>query len=196
MTETVKLMEDLSIQSKDISSVLSIIGKIAQQTNLLSLNATVEAARAGKHGKGFAVVAGEVKELAARTAKATREIESMVSSFQENVNQIIKGVGINAGLNTTLDEMLGSSTKNIDGIIQSIQQISKMIEQASEATGQQAGAYHNIDESMGSINQSFYEMLESTDDLVQNGDDILKFTSYLQTILKKFDSTGQLQIEA
>jgi methyl-accepting chemotaxis protein len=196
MTKTVKLMEDLSIQSKEISSILSIIGKIAQQTNLLSLNATVEAARAGKHGRGFAVVAGEVKELAARTAKATQEIEGMVGSFQEGVNQIIKGVGVNADLNATLDEMLGSSTTNIDGIIKSIKQIAKMIEQTSEATRQQANAYANIDDSMGSINQAFYEILESTDDLVLNGDDILKFTGHLQTILNKFDKKDHLQIAA
>ena len=196
MTKTVKLMEDLSLQSKEISSILSIIGEIAKQTNLLSLNATVEAARAGKHGRGFAVVAGEVKGLAARTAKATQEIESMLGSFQESVNQIIKGVKVNADLNAILDEMLGSSTENIAGIIQSIQKASKMIEQASEATIQQADAYHNIDESMESINQAFYEMLESTDDLVQNGDDILKFTSYLQAILNKFGKTDQLQLKS
>lgn len=196
MTKTVELMENLSRQSKDISSILSIIGEIAQQTNLLSLNATVEAARAGKHGKGFAVVAGEVKELAARTAKATGEIESMVSAFQDSVNQIIKGVKVNADLSATLDEMLSSSTKNINDIIQSVQKVGKMIEQASEATRQQADAYHNIDDSMGSISQAFTEILDSTDDLVHNGDDILKFTSDLQGLLNKFDTRGQLQIEA
>lgn len=196
MSKTVKLMEDLTIQSKEIFSILSIIGKIAQQTNLLSLNATVEAARAGKHGRGFAVVAGEVKELAARTAKATQEIEDMVESFQEGVNQIIKGVRVNADLNATFDEMLGSSTTNIAGIIQSIQKISKMIEQTSDATRQQADAYENIDDSMGSINQAFYEILDGTDMLVKNGDDILKFTGHLQAILNKFDKKGHLQIAA
>ena len=196
MTKTVKLMENLSIQSKEISSILSIIGEIAQQTNLLSLNATVEAARAGRHGKGFAVVAGEVKELAARTAKATQEIEGMLSSFQQSVNQIIKGVGVNADLTATLDEMLGSSTTNVAGIIQSIQKISKMIEQTSDATRQQADAYENIDDSMGSINQAFYEILDSTDDLVLNGDNILKFTGHLQAILNKFDTKEHLQIGA
>lgn len=196
MTKTVKLMEDLRIQSKEISSILSIIGEIAQQTNLLSLNATVEAARAGKHGKGFAVVAGEVKELAARTAKATQEIEGMLGSFKESVSQIIGGVKLNADLNATLDDMLSGSTKNIDGIIQSIQKVSRMIEQVSEATKQQVEAYHNIDMSMGSINQAFYEMLDSTDDLVRNGDDILKFTSQLESIIRKFDKADLLQLRA
>jgi len=196
MDKTVKHMEDLNRQSKKISSILSIIGEIAQQTNLLSLNATVEAARAGKHGKGFAVVAGEVKELAARTGKATREIEGMLGAFQASVGQIISGVRLNAELNTVLDEMLGSSTKNINEILQSIEKVSRMIEQVSEATRQQVDAYHNIDVSMGSINQAFYEMLESTDDLVQNGDDILKFTGYLQNLIKKFDKSDQLKLTA
>jgi methyl-accepting chemotaxis protein len=120
----------------------------------------------------------------------------MVGSFQEGVNQIIKGVRVNADLNATLDEMLGSSTTNIDGIIKSIKQIVKMIEQTSEATMQQAGAYENIDESMGSINQAFYEILDGTDLLVKNGDDILKFTGHLQAILTKFDKKDHLQIES
>jgi len=186
-------MEGLSIQSKEILSILSIIGEIAQQTNLLSLNATVEAARAGKHGRGFAVVAGEVKELAARTAKATQEIESMLSSFQENVKQTIKGVKVNAELNVMLDEMLGSSTENVNEIIKSIEKVSRMIEQVSDATGQQVEAYHNIDVSMGSINHAFNEMLGSTDYLVRNGDDILRFTSHLQGIMKRVIMTEQLE---
>ena len=193
---TVKLMEDLSFQSKEISSILSIISEIAKQTNLLSLNAAVEAARAGKHGKGFAVVAGEVKELAARTAKATQEIESMLSDFQGNVNKVIKGVKVNAELNIMLDEMLGSSTKNINEIIQSIGKVSRMIEQVSEATKQQVEAYHNIDVSMGSISQAFNEMLVSTDYLVRNGDDILRFISHLQNIIKRFSSTEKLKLIA
>jgi methyl-accepting chemotaxis protein len=118
----------------------------------------------------------------------------MLAAFQGSVNQIIKGVKVNSELNTMLDDMLSSSTKNIDEIKQSIERVTKMIEQVSEATRQQVDAYHNIDVSMGSINQTFYDMLESTDDLVQNGDDILKFTSHLQTIIRKFDKKDQLQL--
>ena len=69
-----------------------------------------------------------------------------------------------------------------------------MIEQTSDATRQQADAYENIDDSMGSINQAFYEILDSTDDLVLNGDNILKFTGHLQAILNKFDTSDKLQI--
>ncbi len=191
VNKTVELMEGLNSQSKKISSILSMIGEIAQQTNLLSLNATVEAARAGKHGKGFAVVAGEVKDLAARTSKATKEIESMLSTFQVSVDQIIKGVKVNAELNIKLDEMLGSSTKNVNEIIQSIEKISKMIEYVSDATSQQVEAYRYIDDSMGSISQAFRELLESADYLVRNGDDIQNFTSQLHEIIKRFTLTEQ-----
>ena len=104
--------------------------------------------------------------------------------------------GVNSNLNATLNEMLGSSTTSIKGITQSSQKISKMIEQTSDVTRQQAEAYENIDQSMGSINQAFYERLEFTDDLVQNGDDILKFTGHLQSILSKFDTTDHLQIQS
>jgi len=196
VSKSVELMEELSSQSKKISSILSIIGEIAQQTNLLSLNATVEAARAGKHGKGFAVVAGEVKELATRTSKATQEIENMLSAFQVNVDQIIKGVKVNAELNIKLDKMLRNSTNNVNEIIQSIEKSSKMIEQVSEATRQQAEAYHNIDDSMGSISQAFRELLESADYLVRNGDDILSFTSHLKDIVKRFTTTEQLKAQS
>jgi methyl-accepting chemotaxis protein len=194
MDKSLKLMEDLHSQSKEILSILSIIGAIARQTNLLSLNATVEAARAGKHGKGFAVVAGEVKELAARTAQATQEIESMLDAFQGSVNQVIKEVRVNADLNTMFDDMLLGSTNNIKRITQSIDKVSRMIEQVSEATRHQVDAHHNIDASMGSISQAFHEMMESSDDLVRNGDDILKFSSHLQTIIRKFSRTEQLQL--
>lgn len=196
MGNTLKLMEDLGSQSMEISSILSIIGEIARQTNLLSLNATVEAARAGRHGKGFAVVAGEVKGLAARTATATREIENKLASFQESVSQIISGIKENSELNSELDDMLGTSIEKINEIIGSIEKISKMIEQVFEATNQQVRAYQDIDISMGSISQGFNEIIASTEDLVRNGDDILKFTSRLQASIKKFDRSEMLQISA
>jgi methyl-accepting chemotaxis protein len=196
MVNTLDLMEKLSKQSAEISSILAIIGEIAQQTNLLALNATVEAARAGKHGRGFAVVAGEVKELSVRTAKATQEIEEMVSAFQDDFKQTITGVEDHAAINQSLHEMMSSSSGSINEIITSINKISQMLEQVSGAAKDQVSAYHNIDVSMGSINQAFNEVLEGTDNLVNESDSILKFTSHLQSILQRFEKTTQLQLAA
>lgn len=194
MSNTLELMGKLSKQSADISSILAIIGKIAQQTNLLALNATVEAARAGKHGKGFAVVAGEVKELSLRTSKATKEIEAMVTAFQEDFKQTITGVEEHAAINEELYDMMSNSSDSVNEIIRRIKEISRMIQHVSGAAKDQVSAYHNIDVSMDSINQAFSDVLQGSDNLVNESDNILKFTSHLQTIMQRFEkTTNQLQ---
>jgi len=128
-TATGATMEKLKSAAQQISEVVGLISDIAEQTNLLALNATIEAARAGEAGKGFAVVASEVKNLATQTARATEDISAQVSGIQE-VTELAAG--------------------EINGILQIINEISETTSSVAAAVEEQAAATNEISNSTGS----------------------------------------------
>lgn len=138
MEQLLKAMEEIQVSSTSITKIVKVIDEIAFQTNLLALNAAVEAARAGKHGKGFAVVAEEVRNLAARSAKAAKETTDLMASSSQKVEN---GVKIVDQTTESFKSILSGANKVADIIAEISLQISKQ----SEGIDSVSNAIRNID---------------------------------------------------
>ena len=135
---------DLAQQAASISTVIDVIKGIAEQTNLLALNAAIEAARAGEQGRGFAVVADEVRTLATRTQESTEEIETTITSLQQVAEQAVSAMDQACDKANTGEEEAIQTGEMLRDIVQSVTQVSDLIHQVATASDEQAGAAGEI----------------------------------------------------
>ncbi|WP_295891589.1 methyl-accepting chemotaxis protein [uncultured Vibrio sp.] len=155
-----QVIHTLDADVGNIVSILDVIRGIADQTNLLALNAAIEAARAGEQGRGFAVVADEVRSLASRTQESTGEIQSMIEKLQEGAKQAVSVMEASKNSSNETIDTAGSASESLNKIRGSIEQMNAMNTQIAAAASQQSNVSNEVNENVQRIADNSYQMVE------------------------------------
>jgi len=149
--ESAKTIESLGQRSQQIGDIIKVIDDIANQTNLLALNAAIEAARAGEQGRGFAVVADEVRKLAEKTTAATKEISEMIKGIQDETKMAVESMQIGTKEVEEEVRLANQAGTSLQQIVVAVQDVTDMIQQIATAAEEQSAAGDEISASIESI---------------------------------------------
>ncbi|MEH8215583.1 methyl-accepting chemotaxis protein [Aeromonas veronii] len=180
------VVERLSANSGNINDILTVIQGIAEQTNLLALNAAIEAARAGEQGRGFAVVADEVRNLAGRTQNAIVEIQTLISQLQSGTGAVVKAIRDGHG---QADETLAKvdlSVQVLEQIIQSVSTIHQMNEQIARAAQEQSRVADEINRNVSNIRDVSHTIRAEAATSAENGRELSALADKQQQLVGQF----------
>ena len=179
-------VEALGKSSDQIGEIVQVINDIADQTNLLALNAAIEAARAGEQGRGFAVVADEVRKLAERTSKATKEIATMINQIQKETHGAVKAMQEGTKEVEKGKDLANRAGDSLKQIITGSQKVVDLVNQVANASEEQSGAAEKISKSIEGINNVTQESAAGIHQIARASEDLSRLTTNLQELILRF----------
>ena len=179
-------MGHLKRESDKIGSVLDVIKSVAQQTNLLALNAAIEAARAGEAGRGFAVVADEVRSLAQRTQKSTEEIEELIVGLQSGTQQVATIMDSSRSLTDSSVELTRRAGNALENITRTVSAIQAMNQQIATAAEQQSAVAEEINRSVLNVRDVSEQTAAASEETAASSTELARLGSHLQALVGRF----------
>jgi methyl-accepting chemotaxis protein len=179
-------IQKLEKDSQNISSILDVIRDITEQTNLLALNAAIEAARAGEAGRGFAVVADEVRGLAQRTQTSTDEVQGMIENIQKSTTQAVQVMDKGRAKADSSIEQAVQAGSSLESILQSVTVLADLNAQVASAAEQQTSVVEAISDNLMSINRVAEEAVQGAEQATQSSEQLTQLSQRLNQVVQQF----------